>query len=88
MDESERRYNLDMRVLADKAYIGRTFMERLPEEFKRMNHGKFIAMSYLGETLGVADTLAELNRKLKQKGIHGNAHIERIGYRYVAKTVR
>jgi len=73
------------RIFAQRAHED---IQSLSESFKRANHGKFIAVSYAGDVEALADTLPELKTRLNEKGIRGNVHIERIGYRSLAKLSR
>ena len=82
-DEEEEEVAL--RVMAEHAHQA---IENLDADFKKANKGKFIVMSYSGKVLALGNTMEEIAVVLKERNIHENAHIERLGYKYVAKTVR
>jgi hypothetical protein len=81
-DEQEKAIGI---MMANKAHAA---IENLGDDFKRENRGRYIVMSYDGQTLALGDSMRDIRTQLAAKGVHGGAVIERIGFKSLAKFSR
>jgi hypothetical protein len=63
-------------------------IENLSPAFKAENAGKFILMSGEGRILAMGNSIAEINRKMKESGSKEHGQLEIIGQKVLAKTRR
>ena len=63
-----------------KAERGALMVSQLPDNFKAINSGKFIAMTFSGKILAIRENLKDLNEQLAKIDVMENYYIERIGF--------
>ena len=60
--------------------IGKKIIDGFSDEFKRSNHGRYIAITMQGKIISLQDTLTELNDDLGNKKLPKEYYVARLGY--------
>ncbi|MHB8702274.1 MAG: hypothetical protein ACYC7D_14825 [Nitrososphaerales archaeon] len=67
--------------LETKAKLGEQILSNLPVEFQDKNVGRYIAVTFSGDIIAVADTIHDLNRSLLGKVKTENYFLARLGHK-------